>query len=205
MHRFVWPLRYAQPTALAEGDPWADGLWAPPGRYTVVLDVDGRRLTQPLTVAPDPRVTLPADAYAAQFALARRIEDARARLAAATHEADNLQSALKERRAKASPETGTALDALQQRIDAISGGTRWWVPPKSTATFRFVGDALEKLATAVDGSDDAPTPDAAAGFDKIQSTLTATIGSWEALKAKDLAALNAQLKKAGQPTLVLKP
>jgi len=208
MHRFAWPLRYAQPAALsegAEGDPWADGVWAPPGRYTVMLDVDGHRLTQPLTIAPDPRITLAADAYAAQFALARRIEDARARLAAATHEAGSLQSALKERRAKASPEIGTAMDALQKRADEISGGTRWWLPPKTTTTFRFVGDALEKLATAVDGSDAAPTPDAAAGFDKIQSALTATLASWETLRTKDLAALNAQLKKAGQPVLVLKP
>jgi photosystem II stability/assembly factor-like uncharacterized protein len=205
MHRFAWPLRYAQPAALAEGDPWADGVWAPPGRYTVVLDVDGHRLTQPLTIAPDPRIALPAAAYAAQFALARRIEDTRARLAAATHEADTLQSALKERRAKASPETGTALDAFQAKLDAISGGTRWWIPPKSTATFRFSGDALEKLANAVDGADAAPTPDATAGFNKVQSTLTATLASWETLKTKDLAALNAQLKKAGQPPVVLKP
>ncbi len=34
-HRFVWPLRYAPPAALAAGDPFADGVWAPPGRYTV--------------------------------------------------------------------------------------------------------------------------------------------------------------------------
>ena len=39
-----------------------------------------QRLTQPLTVAPDPRITLPAEAYAAQFALARRIEEAQARV-----------------------------------------------------------------------------------------------------------------------------
>ena len=38
--------------------PGADGVWAPPGRYTVVLEVDGARLTRPLTVVPDPRVSL---------------------------------------------------------------------------------------------------------------------------------------------------
>ena len=39
MHRFVWPLRYPAPAALADGNPYADGVWAPPGRYTVELSV----------------------------------------------------------------------------------------------------------------------------------------------------------------------
>ena len=60
-----------------------------------------------------------------------------------------------------------------------------------------MGDALDELATAVDGADAAPSPDAIAGFEKIQPALAATLAAWEALKAKDLAALNAQLKEAG--------
>ncbi|HEV7491957.1 MAG TPA: hypothetical protein VGO25_14220, partial [Rhodanobacteraceae bacterium] len=44
MHRFVWPLRYAKPAALASSDTDIDGVWVPPGRYTVELSVDGKRL-----------------------------------------------------------------------------------------------------------------------------------------------------------------
>ena len=76
MHRFVWPLRYAKPDALAGGDTDIDGVWVPPGRYTVELSVDGKRFRQPLTVVPDPRVKLADDAYAQQFAFAREIETA---------------------------------------------------------------------------------------------------------------------------------
>ncbi len=105
-HRFVWPLRYSAQmpvdtsTAPSRG---ADGVWAPPGRYSAVLEVDGVRLTQPLTVAPDPRVSLPAAGYAAQFALARRIEAEKGRLEAASREAAALTKALGERRRSRRP------------------------------------------------------------------------------------------------------
>ena len=70
MHRFVWPLRYPAPAGVGGrrggggGGPFADGVWAPPGNYKVVLTVNGQQLTQPLTVVPDPRIKLPATAYA---------------------------------------------------------------------------------------------------------------------------------------------
>ncbi len=210
-HRFVWPLRYPAPAPLANGNPgnpWADGLWAPPGRYTVVLEVDGARLTQPLTVMADPRVTLPAEVYARQLALARRIEDARVRLATAAKEVETLTKALAERRQGASPEIGAAVDALEAKVRELSGAAppgQWWVPPKTIASLRFVGGALDDLATAVDGADVAPSPDALAGFDKAQATLAGTLASWDELKAKDLAVLNARLKQAGQPVIALAP
>jgi hypothetical protein len=207
-HRFVWPLRYPAPAPLANGNAWADGLWAPPGSYTVVLEVDGARLTQPLTVAADPRVTLPAEGYAQQLALARRIEDSRVRLAAATKEVATLTEALADRRKGASAEIGAALDALEAKVRELSGAAppgQWWVPPRTIASLRFVGGALDDLATAVDGADVAPSPDALAGFEKAQATLAGTLAAWDELKAKDLAVLNARLKQAGQPVIALAP
>ena len=95
MHRFVWPLRYPAPAGLAGrrsagGGAFADGIWAPPGSYKVVLTVNGQRFTQPLTVVPDPRISLPASAYAEQFTFAREVEQTRASLAAALTEAGAL-------------------------------------------------------------------------------------------------------------------
>src|SRR5213076_3112438 len=94
LHRFIWPLRYPAPASLAEGNPYADGVWAPPGRYTVELSLGARRLSQPLTLAPDPRLSLPPEAYARQFALARRVESLAARVASAVDEADAAHRAL---------------------------------------------------------------------------------------------------------------
>lgn len=208
LHRFVWPLHYAANPALGNGSPWADGPWAPPGRYTLVLDVDGTRLTQPLTVAPDPRVKLAPEAYAAQFDLARRIDESRARVATARSEVGKLIEAVAGQRKEGrtgTPEATAALEAIEKRVNEISGGTLWWRTPPSINTLRAVGDALDDLATAVDGADAAPSPDAVAGLAEILPALTATLDAWDELKAKDLVVLNDHLKKAGRPEIVLKP
>ena len=202
MHRFVWPLRYA---ALEADNAYEDGVWAPPGRYTAVLDVDGTRLTQPLTMTPDPRLSLPAEAYARQCELARRIEAAQARVSRANRQKDDLVKALAERRKGASPEVGKAIDALQKRVEDLAGGAAFWQEPKTLITLRAMKDALDKLARAADGADAAPSPDTVAGFEKIQAPLDVTLAAWEELKRKDLAAVNAKLKKAGQPEIALKP
>jgi photosystem II stability/assembly factor-like uncharacterized protein len=208
MHRFVWPLHYALPQALSEGRRRrgaGDGVWAPPGRYTIVLDVDGTRHTQTLTVLPDPRLALHPEDFAKQFALARRLEGARAQAATLNHESDALLKALAERKKGAKPETVKAMDALQARAAEILGTPPTGGPPTLPAltSLRTVSDTLDKLANAVDGADNAPTPDAVAGFEKIQPVLATIQKAWDALKTKDLAALNTRLKKAGQPAIAL--
>jgi hypothetical protein len=44
-----------------------------PGTYTVRLTVDGRVLTQPLTLAMDPRVPTPREGLAQQFAESMKV------------------------------------------------------------------------------------------------------------------------------------
>ena len=207
LHRFAWSLHYAPLPALAEGRGRnaGDGVWAPPGRYTAVLDVDGTRLTQPLTVVPDPRVQVPPEGYARQFALARRVEEARARVATALHEAGAVQKSLGERRKGAKPEIGKDLDALLARIRAATGGDTDFPAPKDNTSLRGLSGALGKLAAAVDGTDDAPSADAVTGFDQIQTLLAARLAAWETLKTKDLAALNAMLQKVGEKGLAVNP
>jgi hypothetical protein len=97
MHRYVWSIRHAAPPALGHGSAFADGVWAVPGRYTVELAVDGKTMTQPLTVAPDPRVTMAPETYARQHELALRAEAAAEKIAAATSEAEALHKQLAER------------------------------------------------------------------------------------------------------------
>ncbi len=195
MHRFVWPLRYAAPAGLSESRRrGGDGVWAPPGRYVVVLEVDGARLAQPLTVAPDPRLDLRPEDYARQFSLARKIEEARVAAATAVKETGVLLAALSDRRAGSKREIGKAMDALKTRTGEITAAR---VPN----TLGFLADALDRLANAVDGADHAPSPDAVSGFEQIQSSLDRALAAWNALKASDLAALNIRLKKAGQPEI----
>ncbi|GAP65552.1 hypothetical protein MBSD_n0842 [Mizugakiibacter sediminis] len=209
MHRFVWPLRYAAPAALAQGDVWADGVWAPPGRYTVELTVDGKRYRQPLDVRADPRVTLPADAYAAQFALARKVEAAQTRLAAAQHEAEKLHKAAGAARKDADGDLAAALDDFDAKLRAASGlvdapnpHNAWAMPPTDTTSFRFLAEALTQLMNAVDGgADAAPSPDAQAGYAALTAKLDGALAAWNDLETHDLAALNARLRAAHRKPL----
>ena len=89
---------------------------------------------------------------------------ARARVAAAARGDGALLKALAERRKKALGETAQAIDGLQHRAQELAGGAAWWLPPTTLTNLRVVGDELDKLATAVDGADAAPSPDAVGGL-----------------------------------------
>jgi photosystem II stability/assembly factor-like uncharacterized protein len=207
MHRFVWPLRYAAP-----GDAHADGVWAPPGEYRIELDVDGRRYRQALTIAPDPRLALPAASYMQQFALARQVEALQARVDAANAEAASLRKSVAERRARATGDALAALDAFDARLVELSGAktapnpfNAWSYAPQQVRTLAFLDRALGDLMGAVDGADAAPSPDAQAGCAKLSALVDTTVQAWTAFKRDDLAAVNAALQKAHVEPLAAKP
>ena len=209
-HRFVWPLRYAAPPALADGNVYANGVWAPPGKYSVELNVDGERKTQSFGINADPRITLPQAAYAEQFELARKLETSRAQLALVNQEAEKLDKALAAHREKSNVKTATKIDALRARIAAITGapdaanpGNTWYLPPKSLSSLRYLGAALNKLDLAVSNVDAAPTADAKTGYGELDASLAKTRAEWQQVKDTELATLNTQLKAAKQPEIVL--
>ena len=203
-HRFVWPLRYAAPAALADGDPYADGVWAPPGRYQVVLTVDGRRLAQPLEVRPDPRVSLTPEASARQFALAREIEVERERLAAAVGEAGRVRDRLAATRPGLAPRLASALAAASRRLAELTGvepasnpNNAWAFPPRSVTTLRWLEGTLGELAQAVDGADADPSVDARDALARLRPLVERTLADWEGFRAGELAALDRRLRGAG--------
>jgi hypothetical protein len=203
MHRFVWSIRYPAPSGLSGRRGGGEGVWAPPGSYTVALTVDGKRLAQPLTVAADPRINLPASAFSDQFAMAKQVEALRVQLAAVLAQANSVTSKLGERRAAATGVLAKSIEAAQARAGEVSGiipnaEANWWLAPKTTTSLTFVDSALQKLAGSVDSADAAPTPDARESWAKLKPAADAAIAAWNDVKAKDLAGLNGALKAAGQ-------
>ena len=204
MHRFIWPLRYRGIRTSKDIDPYSDGIWAPPGAYKLVLNVAGQKLEQPLTVLADPRVDLPTSAYAQQFALAKRIEAQRDRVAAASREVEAALAALEQVRATVS-NLASDIAAATAPVRALSGAraaanphNAWAYPPQDTKNLLFLSGKLDSLILAVDGSDAAPSPDAQRGFDAVLPLIDGVLANWEQYKTRDLAALNAKLKAAGK-------
>jgi photosystem II stability/assembly factor-like uncharacterized protein len=210
MHRFVWTLRYPLPPELAGGNVFGnvdttrlqEGLWAPPGRYTVVLEVDGRRLTQPLTVAPDPRVGIPPEAYEEQFELGRRIERLKARVTAGMRETIAVADRLAERRKDVPREVAARMGELEARARDLAGDTpaenRYnsrWRRAQSQTSWRFLADEIDRVETAVEGADAVPSPDARAGVKQIEPRVSAVESAWAAFRSGELARLGGQVLK----------
>ncbi|MEO6259097.1 MAG: hypothetical protein ABIP63_02065 [Thermoanaerobaculia bacterium] len=203
MHRFVWPIRYSAPASLSGGRPDSDGVWAPPGHYTVALSVAGQRFSQPLVVSADPRLKLPPSAYNEQFALTRSVESARIRIAGALAEAGKLTTSLSERRAKSASASASPIDSLQREINEVTGADpanaqAWWLPPKSTNSLKFIQGALDKLAEAVDDADAAPSADAQASLALLRPQVDDAIRRWLDFRGQRLATVNKQLEAAGE-------
>ncbi|HET6912059.1 MAG TPA: hypothetical protein VFH71_01815 [Rhodanobacteraceae bacterium] len=211
LHRFVWPLRYAPPAELADGDPYANGAWAPPGSYTVEMKVDGKTFKQPLVVLADPRVHLPQAAFDQQFALAQQVEGLQAKLATAQAQAGALHKQLQHYRLNqaqknASGDVASAIASLDRKVAALAGITEasnrynaWTMAPPGTDNFHFLDGAIGSLMQAVDGgADAAPSPDARAGYAALSSKLDNVLAQWNAIRTSEVSALNAKLKTAGQ-------
>ncbi|WP_329742305.1 VPS10 domain-containing protein [Dyella sp. A6] len=210
MHRFVWDLRYAAMGEVGMRGPAKDGVWAPPGEYTVVLHVDGHSYRQPLKLKPDPRVKLSQAAFVREFELARKVEAAQAQASHATGDAGQLVKALLARQAHADADTRTRITALLDKVSLLSGvplhvdpRNSMGAPPQRTDSLRALSIDLYKLGMAVDGADADPSPDARTSYAELSKTLAATLGEWQGLKQHDLAALNASLKSKGEKPISL--
>ncbi|MFA6954374.1 MAG: hypothetical protein WC538_00730 [Thermoanaerobaculia bacterium] len=205
MHRFVWPLRYPAPPALAGARlTFGDGVWAPPGRYDAVLSVDGSSYRQPLEVVADPRVHFESASYAEQFAMAREVEALREPIAAALNEADAVLKDLAMREGlegKLASQAAAVLGRAAAIVDVPptkSGVNVWWVATTRTDGLRQLSASLEDLATAVDGADGPPSSDAKAGLARLRVPAEAAARSWMSFTAADLAKLDVALAKAGK-------
>jgi photosystem II stability/assembly factor-like uncharacterized protein len=204
MQRFVWDLHYATPTAPGAKGPAKDGVWAPPGRYTVELTVNGRDYRQPLTVAADPRVKAPEAALRREFELARKVEAEQLRVSTALAGAERLLDAL-DARLPTAGKLHREMTALLAKAANISG-TRPQaqrvpfpaVPPLRTDSLQAIAFDLRGLEAAVDGADADPSPDALTSYATLSRTLTATLAEWDELQRTDVSRLNARLKAAGQ-------
>src|SRR5487761_210860 len=210
MHRFVWDLHYALPSELVsqragEDENYsADGVWAPPGRYTVRLTVDGRSYRQPLELKQDPRVQVTQAALQQQFELARRIEAQRSVLAEAATEAASVLTQLNALQGKASGSLAQALEAFTRNVEAVAGvnpaanpDNSIGVPPANLTSLHYLAGAFANLEGTVQSADAAPTTDVMQALSKQLKVLRHTLDQWRSLKQVELPRLNARLQSAG--------
>jgi photosystem II stability/assembly factor-like uncharacterized protein len=207
MHRWLWDMHYPNvpgveseyPIAAIPHDtaPQPTGPWAVPGRYTVVLTVNGKSYSQPLIIQIDPRVKTPVAGLQQQFAMSNDLYAALLTLSPAVEQAGELRKQLKELQGKANGDTLTAVKALDQKLQALAGGVAR--RPGAGTEQPTLGGLRTRYLTLfgiLQEADVTPSTQASAAVGELQKQLPPLMQRWKAITDQDVPALNKQLKNA---------
>jgi hypothetical protein len=202
MHRFVWDMHYApvpgmKPyypmTAISRNTaPAPTSPWVMPGKYSVVLTVDGQRYTQPLTIEMDPRVKTSAADLQKQFELSKQIYDDLLVLQPVVDRAASALTTLKSMREKVSGPEAAKIDAAIQELQSLQGAGRRRRRGPLTESLSGVRSSLLELLFVLQEVDAAPTLQAAQAVPKAHQSATSLVQRWQAFASKQLAPLKVQ-------------
>lgn len=181
------------------GDP-ADGAAANPGAYTARLTVDGKTFTQPLTVRPDPRVSMTAAQYDEQLKFSLAARDDISRLTDIVETMKRARAQLVGRREvvkadAASAEWVRAADAIVLKIDSIEGRLH---NPKAEVVYDILAmkggtmlySKMSPLYSWIVEGDGLPTQGMKEMWAEHRAELDGLEREWKALVDGEIAALN---------------
>ncbi|HEX6533915.1 MAG TPA: hypothetical protein VF041_04915 [Gemmatimonadaceae bacterium] len=203
MHRVWWDLHYEPVTTEEQGGggedatgavphrtyPTVNAPWAPPGRYTVRLTVNGEQYTQPLTLKLDPRVKTPSAGLAKLASLSKEMYDGAVAAQAAYVKARALSDELGRAHAASAA-------ALRARVDSIAPAPvqgerprfRRRGAPAPVTTLDGARDALLAAAMAMQNADVTPTAVQVAACERARREAATVMARWKALEAAGPAA-----------------
>jgi photosystem II stability/assembly factor-like uncharacterized protein len=189
MHRFVWDLHYAFPDGAHSSLFGPNSPLAVPGNYTVKLTVGGQSQSQPLVIKMDPRIKTPQGGLEKMFQAETRLTNDLGELSAAMKAAGELRTGIAERRKELAlkPEAEEALKALDHNTEELLGPALesdfgifgLTVPQKQNVGLREATAADTGLLLAVQGSDDAPSADAAVAIEEWDAATKILLARWK--------------------------
>jgi hypothetical protein len=218
VQRAVWDLAWegVKPIPHAKvdaGDP-DEGPLALPGAYTVRLSVDGRSLTAPITIEPDPRVRVTDADLQAQLTFALKVRDDLSKVVALVAQVRSIRTQITQEQQAWQGKLPGDMTALATRIlERCTGLESRLHNPKAEVTYdilAFKGGAQlysrlsPLLASAIDG-DGAPTQGLQAVYTTQAAELATLDADVQALVSTDVAALNDAARKAALPFIVTAP
>jgi len=173
----------------------------------VRLTVGQQRLTQPLHVRMDPRVTTPVAGLEQQFALSKELYDGTLELRAALDAMDAVREQVKARQGQARQGAVTeALAAFDTKAEALQGagggfGRGGFGGGGAAVSLNGVSRALSQSFGRLQAADVAPVPRLVEAVAAQRQARAEVMARWRALLETDLPALNRQLRQAGLPVI----
>jgi len=185
MHRFVWDLHYtpapgveaSYPIAAIAHDtaPAATSPWVMPGKYSVRLTVDGKTMTQPLTIRMDPRVKTTHEDLAKQFALSKEMYDGAVAANTALEELHALRKTLsKDLGAKAAEIEGDSRGGFEYSFPRPIGSEK--------ETLSSISHSMLSLMHLLQQADVAPPDQLVAAAADRRKALAEVLGRWSSFK-----------------------
>jgi len=200
MHRFLWDLTWKN-----SGGPAADeeaayrnprGPEVVPGRYQVLLTVDGHTQSQPLRVVMDPRSSATPAVLAQQLQLGRQMFSETMEARRALAEINSVQKQLADvlqKLDKQNTTLTTELAGVQSEIGTILTGSN--MPGDSTG-LRGAYSGLASALQVVESGDRAVPSQAIALYQEGDRQIKIRVAEWVEFKREKLPQLNRQLHDA---------
>jgi photosystem II stability/assembly factor-like uncharacterized protein len=209
LNRFVWDLRYPNATSFTNLIMWAAsvrGPIAPPGTYAVRMQVDGGTpVTRTFELRKDPRSTATPAEIAEQFALAIRIRDRLSDANEAVRTIRNVRAQIDDRLPGASSGITAAGRALADTLSAIERVIYQVNNRSGQDPLNYpirLNNRIGALLGVVTGTDDRPTNQTYAVFEKLSKELDAELSAMRRQLDVELPKLNAMLSAAGAKPIV---
>ena len=206
VHRSTWDLRYKGATVfpgivLEGGDP-SRGPWAPPGRYTARIVVNGRASSHQFLLKRDPRLRgATDDDLRAQFNLALRVSEKESEANEAVIQIRSLRRQVNDRlvRARDSIIVAAGNQFVEQLgvVEAEIYQVRNQGPKDKIAFPIKLNDRLTGLRSNLEQGDGAPPVAYSRVFRELSAELASQIERLSALLNGDLARLNRLLIARG--------
>ncbi len=216
LHRFLWDFHYAPVPGVRPDYPIAavyrntapapTSPWTMPGKYTVVLTVNGRKYSQELIVQMDPRVKASTADLAEQFRLSKELYDEWLILSSISESAGTIRKRLLDLRPRVPDgDVKARVDALSEKLQALSGtgggGPGGFGAAAGRLSIASETGRVRALFNIIEGVDAAPSQAVANAVPDVIKDSRTLQANWETIKSQEIPALNQQLRAAGLPAI----
>ena len=211
LNMFAWNLRYPDASVFENMILWAGGTTGPvslPGTYSVRMNVNGHRYTQPLVIIRDPRVTARDADLREQFDFLMRIRDKTSQANDAVKLIRNLKAQLADRESRMPADKkaafSSASSALATKLSAVEGEVYQVRNQSGQDPLNYpikLNNKIAALSGVVGGTAAKPTSQAYTVFNDLSSQLDRQLQAMRGALI-GLPSFNAALKAAGLPPIV---
>jgi len=211
-NRFTWDLAYPGPRTIPGAiidDGTTDGPTAVPGEYAVRLIVGTDTLSQPFTVVADPRVSLTAAEYKAQFDAANAVGARITSITETVARIQDLQRQLDERARQVgsqayAAEVRAASTALRRKLEAVRAEIYEVYTKADQATLNYpikLYQMFISLNSQVLEGTNPPTKQHGEITSDLGGKLDVQLRTLQGLEDKELSDFNALLSRLGVPNV----